>query len=240
MNNTNVDEATHILSLLEIGSRIDAAHLKELEAALSVSLRSGRHFGTKQGFPESSDLNWQGNWDNVEKILNRTQVWMSEMEGGLASHASGHLERATVAWEAIQCEGDLLQEALGTIRMQTTEMNSQGRQEWNLLAHTLESQLEAVHFCAEALRIKLELQKGNSREAAEGMVQDIVSKLPKRNHKAGSEDALYDHEFRKAAIDLQREHHEFLGFMDLVKGMLMWTETPDTRMRKNRSLSVRN
>jgi len=238
MNNLNVDEATHILNLLEIGSRTDAAHLKELEKALSVSLHSGRHFGTMQGLPEISDMNWQRNWDDVEKILIRTKALMNEMAGWLDSQESDHLKRAAAAWEAIQCEGDLLHEALGPIRTQANGLNAMGRAQWNLIAHKLESDLEAVHFCAQALRIKLELQKSLSKEEAECLVRSIVSKLPKRNQTDGPADALYDHEFRIAVIELQREQHEFLGLMDVVKGLLMWAETPDVRMRKNRSLSV--
>ncbi|MFN0067957.1 MAG: hypothetical protein ACKVYV_10005 [Limisphaerales bacterium] len=234
------NEATHILTLLEIGSRIDTAHLRELQEALSVSLHSGRHFGTLQGLPDTSDMNWQRNWDNVEKILNRTGELVNEMAGGLDSHESDHLKRATAAWEAIQCEGDLLQEALEAIRTQANGLSATGRKQWNLLARTLESELEAIHFCAEALRIKLELQNGRSKEEAERMVRSIVSKLPKRNRKDGVADELYDHEFRKAVIGLQREQHEFLGGMDVLKGLLMWAETPDSRMRRNRSLSVSN
>lgn len=240
MNNLNADEATHILTLLEIGSRIDAAHLKELEKALSVSLHSGRHFGAMQGLPEISNKSWQGNWDNVEKILIRTKALMNEMADWLDSHESDHLKRATAAWEAIQCEGDSLREALGLIRTQANGLNAMGREQWNLVAHKLESDLEAIHFCAQALRIKLELQKSHSKEESERLVQSIVSKLPKRNQKDGSADALYDHEFRSAVIELQREQHEFFGLMDIVKGLLMWAETPDARMHRNRSLSVSN
>lgn len=48
----------------------------------------------------------------------------------------------------------------------------------------------------------------------------------------------YDQQFRKAAIELEREHHRFLGFMDVVKGLLMWVESTDERARKNLSLRV--
>ena len=240
MTTMNTDEATHIVTLLEIGSRIDAAHLKELEEALSVSLHSARHFGATQGhgMPDTSDINRQWDWDNVEKILNRTKALMNEMIAGLDSSESDHLERATRAWEAIQCEGDLLQEALGPIRTQAGGLEATGRKQWNLLARKLDSELEAIHFCAQALRIKLELQKSRSKEEAERLVLSIVSKLPKRDPKNGSDETLYDHEFRNAVVELQREHHEFLGGMDVVHGLLMWSETPDSRMRKNRSLSV--
>ena len=46
----------------------------------------------------------------------------------------------------------------------------------------------------------------------------------------------YEQEFRMAAIELDREHHRFLGYMDVVKGLLMWIESTDERARKNLSL----
>jgi hypothetical protein len=48
----------------------------------------------------------------------------------------------------------------------------------------------------------------------------------------------YEQEFRNAAIELEREHHRFLGLMDVIKGLLMWIETTDERVRKNLSLRV--
>jgi len=48
----------------------------------------------------------------------------------------------------------------------------------------------------------------------------------------------YEQEFRKAAIELDREHHRFLGFMDVVKGLVMWIESTDERARKNLSHQV--
>lgn len=240
MTTMNTDEAPHIVTLLEIGSRIDAAQLKELEEALSVSLHSARHFDTMkgQGLPDASDVNWQRSWDSVEKILNRTRALMNDMVAGLDSQEPDHLERASKAWEAIQCEGDLLHEALEPIRAQAGELEPMGRRQWNLLARKLDPELEAVHFCAQALRIKLELQKTCSKEEADRLAVSIVSKLPRGVPATGSDVALYDHEFRNAVVELQREHHQFLGAMDVVQGLLMWSETPDSRMRRNRSLSV--
>ena len=48
----------------------------------------------------------------------------------------------------------------------------------------------------------------------------------------------YEQQFRKAAIELEREHHRFMGFMDVVKGLLMWIESTDERVHKNLSFGV--
>lgn len=229
---------TDVIALLETGSRIDSAHLKELERTLALSLRSGRQFGTNHGFADTWTTDWERHWDNVEKILDRTRVLLNEMVTSIKSIEADYLQRAMTSWEAIQCEGDSLQKALEHIRSQAGELPEEDRKKWNILALTLESELEAVHACAQALRIKLELLKRYSLEEADHLVHSIVAKLPKRDRTDGADSALYDHEFRKADLELEKEQHTSAGFMDIVKAMLIWVETPEERMRKNRSLQV--
>ncbi len=232
------DTTTDVLTLLETGSRIDSAHLKELERTLAVSLRSGRQFGTPQRLPGTWATDWQHQWDNVDKILDRTRVLLNEMIAGAKSNEADHLQRAMIAWEAIQREGDQLQTALGHIRALASSLAAEDRKRWNLLALTLETELEAIHTCAQALRIKLELLKRYSLEEAEHLVHCVTSKLPKRDRTQDVDPALYDHELSKAVIELEKEQHESSSFMDIVKAMLIWVETPEERMRKNRSLQV--
>ena len=45
-------------------------------------------------------------------------------------------------------------------------------------------------------------------------------------------------DFHEAALEIEKEQHEFLGFMDVVKGLFMWIETPEERVTKNRSVRV--
>jgi hypothetical protein len=48
----------------------------------------------------------------------------------------------------------------------------------------------------------------------------------------------YEQEYRTAANELKQERHKFLGFMDVIKGALLWVETTEERVRKNRSVRV--
>ena len=43
----------------------------------------------------------------------------------------------------------------------------------------------------------------------------------------------YKQEFDQAAIDIELEQHQDSSFMDVVKALFMWVETPEERMRKN-------
>ena len=128
--------------------------------------------------------------------------------------------------------------ALSTIRTQAGELDTAGRKEWNILATVLESHLEIIHACAQVLRIKLEMLKKYSPTEVDQLVQGITSKLPNRTQVKAMNAETYELEYQKAVAELGKEHHQFMGFMDIVKGMFMWIEPPETRVRKHRSLQV--
>jgi hypothetical protein len=46
-----------------------------------------------------------------------------------------------------------------------------------------------------------------------------------------------EEEYRKAAIELEQERHKFLGFVDVLKGLLMWIETTEERVHRNVSFA---
>jgi hypothetical protein len=232
------DRTPHQLARLETGFRTDSVRLKELEKDLVVTLESARHFGRKHASPEDWDTNWQQQWDNIEGILSRIRVRVYEMDGSIESNDSHRLKKALAGWETIQSEDARLLEALTTLRAHAGGLTATVRKDWNVLARTLEAHLETIHACAQALRIKLELLKKHSRDEVNRAVQDFLVTLPNRAHAEGLDSENYDREYRKAAAELEEEHHKFFGLMDIVKGLLMWIETTDERVRKNRSLRV--
>ena len=232
------DETTHILARLEMGFRTDAAHLKELEKDLNVKLESARHFGKTHGSEDDWKTSWHQQWDNVEGLLCRIRVLVDKMDGSIESNDSDRLERALVTWEAIQSEDAHLVEALGAIRAQASGLNAAARKDWNLLARTLESHLETIHACAQALRIKLELLKAHSKEEVALLLQDILSRLPQRTQADGMDAERQEQDYRRAATELKQERHKFGGFMDVVKGLLLWVETTEERVQTNRLLRV--
>lgn len=232
------DRTTAILARLEIGFRTDSAHLKELETDMTATLQHARHFGKKHGSPDDWNTNWHQQWDDVEAILRRIRVLVNEMDGSIESSDSDRLKKALKAWESIQSEDAKLVKALSAIRAQAVGLNAVVRKDWNLLARTLESHLETIHACAQALRIKLELLKEHSKEEVDDLVKNFLSKLPNRPHADGMDTEIYEHEIRKAAVELEKEQHEYLGFMDVIKGLLIWVETTEERVSKNLSLQV--
>lgn len=232
------DRTTHILAHLEIGLRTNAAHIQELEEDLIEALQRTRHFGREHGAPDGWNTHWHQQWNLVEDNLLRIRMLVVEMCSSIESSDSERLKMALGTWEAIQTEDAKLVEALGAIRAQVSELNATVRKDWNIVARTLETHLETIHACAQSLRIKLELLKKHPKEDVDRLVLDILARLPNRSHADGVDAETYEEEYQKAAIELEQEQHRFMGFMDVVKALWMWVETPDERVRKNRSLMV--
>ena len=232
------DKPTHILARLEVGFRTDSAHLEEVEKELIEALQSARHFGKKHGSPGDWNTNWHQQWDNVEGLLRRIRVLVNEMHASVESSDSDRLKKALETWESIQSEDAKLVEALSAIRAQASALNAAVKKDWNVLARTLEPHLETCYSCAQALRIKVELLKEHSKEHVDHLVQGILSRLPNRTHADGKDAETYEEEFDQAVVKLEQEQHEFMGFVDVAKGLAMWVETPSDRVRKNRLLRV--
>src|SRR4030095_786831 len=124
------------------------------------------------------NTNWHQQWDRIEGILRRIRVLVNEMDHSIESSDSDRLKKALEAWETFQSEDAKLVEALSAIRAQASGLNAPVRKDWNTLACSLESHLETIHACAQALRIKLELLKKHSKEEVDPLVQNILAKLP--------------------------------------------------------------
>ncbi|MBC8001517.1 MAG: hypothetical protein H7X97_02920 [Opitutaceae bacterium] len=235
---TDTDKTPHILARLEVGFRTDAARLKELEKDLTVALQCARNFGKQHGTSDDWNANWQQQWDDVERVLDQIKGLVNEMDGSIESNDSDRLKNALEGWDTIQSEDARLVTAVNAIRAQAGELNATVRIDWNILAGTLESHLETIRACAQALRIKVELLKKLPKAEMDLLVKNILSRLPNRTRAYGIDDPTYDQEFQKAAVQLENEQHEFFGFMDIVKGLLIWVETSDERVCKNLSLQV--
>lgn len=232
------DRPTHILARLEIGFRMDSARLSELERDLTHALQRARQFGKEHGSPEDWNTSWHQQWDNVEGCLRSIRAHVHEMRGSIEGKGRGRFSKAQDAWTAFQAEDAKLVAGLRAIRAQAHGLNVAIRKEWNILARTLEPHLEIIHAYGQALRIKLEMLKEHSMEEVERVVQDVLCRLPRRTLAEGLEAISYEQEYQQAFIELQREHHKFLGFMDVVNALLLLVETPDERVLKHRSLRV--
>ena len=226
------DTTPHILARPDAGFRTDSAHLQDLDKDLTVMLQRARDFGAKHGSPDWNAA-WLRHWASVEGILSRIRELMNEMVSSIESNNRGRLEQGLAAWRTIQSEDAKLLEPLSGLKAQAAELHAAVRNDWNSLARKLEDHLETIHSCIRAMRIKLELLKEHSREEMEHLVQYILATLPNRPYSEGMDTENYEQEFRKAANQLEREHHKLLGFTDVIKGMFMYVETTEERGRRN-------
>ncbi len=227
------DGTTHFLSRLETGFRMDAARLAELEQDLAAALQRARHFGTAQ----DGDWNtgWQQQWDNVEELLRRIRWLVDEMESSIESSDADRLKGSLESWTTIQAEDTKLVAALAAMRAHAIGLNADVRDDWNRLARTLDSHVETIRSCAQALRIKIELLKKHSKAEVDQLVLEILARLPDHTRTDGMSAEIYAQEYATAVKELDQEHHKFLGFVDAVKALLLWVESPEERTDKNLS-----
>lgn len=229
------NERTQFLARLETGFRMDRAHLEELEHVLALAVLSARHFGAAYG--GGWDIRWQKLWDDVEGILGRIRLLVNEMENSSESVAD-RVKGSAEPWTTLEAEDDKLVAALVAIRTHASRFNAEVRDDWNLLAPTLEWHLGATRAWAQATRIKTQLLKKHSREEVEQMVQGVLARLPDRAQTEGMSAEIYEQEFSTAVKELDREHHKFLGLIDAVKALLLWVESPEERTSKKLSLHL--
>lgn len=228
-----------LLARLETGFHTDSARLLVLQEAFEEMVRQARGLAKKRGFRDGVDRGWEREWDQVEGILNRTKALVLALEATVEGGAGTvRVKDALEVWEDIQIEDARLVASLGILQTLATRLEVPFRREWNWLAKQLEGYFEVLHARAKALRIKLELLKEHSREEVERLIQDVFSTLPARDGVNDVDLEIYDREYRRATVELEQEREKFLGFADVLKGLFMWVETPEERLRKNLSIEV--
>lgn len=223
----------HILARLEIGLRTDAKHLTKLEDELRLVLQRGRGLGTEYGSPGDWSNAWAHHWDLVERILCRIHDLVSEVQDGVQSHDTNRHEKALQTWTKLQIEDSHLEQTLHALQGQAVGLNASAQAEWAAIARTLEAHLEVIHNCADALRIKLELLKNNSSVEVDEQVQKLLLRLSRPPPPHGGIAIDRDEEYQHAAVELQQEKNKFMGFVDLVKCMFLWTDSTQERADKN-------
>ena len=229
----NTDRTSLILSRLETGLRTDSAHLKKLDLDFGATLRNARDLGLEQKFSKGWDTTWNQQWNIVEGLLRRIRRLVTEMDGAIERSDSGRLQEAWNAWESIQSEDVHLAESISEIRAQASALNAAARIEWNLLSTAFEANLETIHAYSEALRVKLALLTEHSNEEVDPLGQGIPKKLqtsPEVNKEK------HQQELNAAVVKLDKEHHQSGGFLDVVKALFLWVESPEERVKSDRAL----
>lgn len=217
---------------------MDSARLKQLSCDFGVTLRSARDLGLEQDFSKEWDATWKQRWVMVEDLLQRISGSMSEMDVAIDSSDRSRLQEAMGAWESIQSNDVNLVEIMSEIREQASALNAAARIEWNLLATAFDADLETIHACSQALRVKLELLSEHTKEEVDHLVQGFLVNLPKLPQADELEMVKYQLKLDAAAMELGKEKHQAGGFLDVVKALFMWVETPEERVKNDRSLRI--
>ena len=224
---------THILARLEVGLRTDAARLTELEQELILVLQRGRGLGAEYGSPGDWNTAWGHHWDLVEIILRRIHVLLSEVQDDIQSRDTDRHAKALKTWVTLQIEDARLVQTLEALHGQAVGLNATAQTEWDVTARKLAAHLDVIHDCAETLRIKLELLKNHSNAEVDDQVQKLLDRLSRTPEPRKGSSIDYEEEYQHAAVELQQEKNTFMGFMDVVKGIFTWVESPQERTDKN-------
>jgi hypothetical protein len=223
----NTDQTAEIASQWETGLRMDSARLKQLDRDFGVTMRSARDLGLEQKFSQEWNMSWIQRWEIVDGRLVRINGLVKAMDDSINSTQSDRLHVTRNAWESIHLEGLQLVESMSVIRAQTSALNPAARTEWNLLSKALDAHLENLNACSLALRVKIEhlLEHPQSESA-------LQTTFPPENE-AEAQNHLSD--LDAAAIELDKEHHQAGGFLDVIKGLFLWVESPEERVKSDQS-----
>jgi hypothetical protein len=224
----NTDHTAEIASQWETGLRMDSARLKQLNRDFALTMRSAQDLGLEQKFSEEWNTTWMQRWKLVDVLLVRITGLVNAMDESITSTQSDRLHVARNAWESIHLEGLQLVESMSVIRAQTSALSPAARTEWNLLSKALDAHLENLNACSLALRVKLEhLMEHPQSEST------LQTTFPPENE-AVAQNHLSD--LDAAAIELDKEHHQAGGFLDVVKGLFLWVESPEERVKGDQSV----
>jgi hypothetical protein len=223
----------HILARLEVGLRTDAARLIELEQALIPALQRGRGLGTEYDSPGDWNTAWGHHWDQVEIIMRQIHRLVADLLTAIQSRETDRHTQALQTWTTLQIENARFEQTIGMLHGQAIGLNATAQSEWDGIASTLATHLDLIHDCTEALRIKLVLLKTNTNEEVDAQVQQVLDRLSQLSHSHSGHTPDHAEEYHHAAVELQKEKNQFLGFIDLVKCMFMWTDSTQERTDKH-------
>ncbi|MEO6787178.1 MAG: hypothetical protein ABI318_13690 [Chthoniobacteraceae bacterium] len=206
--------------------------MTHLDTQLAVALQRVSALPDRTGFPDDLTASWQQQWEHAERSLRRIRNLLTHMDEHAGRGDNERLSHAMEAWKAIQSEDVELGKALDAIRSQAGRLHADARDDWNALDTEIATHLETIHSCALALRVKLELMKHYTGGEVNHVLAGMLSRLPNRTHVDTVEAEVYVQEYRQTMQDLDEERHKFGGFLDFIKGLVMWVETPEERMSK--------
>ncbi len=223
----NTDQTSPIASQIETALRSDSARLKQFDRDFGVTMRRARNLGLEQKFTQEWDSTWLQRWGIVDGHLVTISGLVNTMDEAINSTLSDRLNIALQAWESIHLEGVHLVESMRDIRLQASALNPAARAEWNLLSTAYNANLENLNACSRALRVKLGKQMDHPQADADLPVTRSLEE--EKDVKINKSD------LDAAALELDKEHHQAGGVLDVIKGLFLWVESPEERVKSDQA-----
>jgi len=85
-------------------------------------------------------------------------------------------------------------------------------------------------------QLLVRLLREHPRQEVERILAGMLAAIPQEQLLEKQYRDEYAEEYQQAENQLHSEREQFLGISDILKGLLMWIETPGERVRKNRGI----
>jgi|GEM_PF-1172865 len=225
------DRTAILLYQLETGFRTDAGRLQELGEEFLATLESARRMAPPHA-TEQWQARWKHLWDDVERLLQSISAQLIEIQDYIERDDQEKLMQALETWQTIQPKEEELDQALAAVQAQSLELGADALRDWNTFSGLIRAHLETLKATTQALQVKLQLLKQYPKEEMDGIVREVLARLPQHLQQdiAATEDYL--RQYRQAAIEIEKEQHQLGGFMDTLRTMFLWVESPEERLRK--------
>jgi hypothetical protein len=223
---------------LQQGFRLNCLRLKALERDAVLPLQQIRDFGRTHGDTTEWHQTWDQQWAEIAATLTRMETLFGEMDAAMEGTAPEYLVRAKAGWDSIQAEDQRLVISVNTVRNLAQSLDPLLSAEWNALARSIEALLELMLVCAQTLSIRLSLIQEPDAAEMKRQLQKVFTQLPTTPLAEDLDKVRYFLDYQKAITDLASHHHDELGFLDAIKALFLWGDSPEVQVAPDRSLQV--
>jgi hypothetical protein len=207
----------------------DWSQLEALDRAFATLLQDAREVSEKS-FTGGPPPDWDEKWKQLESTLNLVRAHAAKTREILKSPERAAADTAPLdEWKEIGRLDSTIESLLDSLKQASEPPpDARHRQEWENCWAALLGYLKAMRAHTAAVAVKLEMQLRYGGEEANRLTAAILSRLP-----VDPEQLVGPEAFEKVAYELHVEHHQFKGFWDAARALLMYWETPDERIAKH-------
>jgi hypothetical protein len=206
----------------------DWSQFESMDRAVVTLMRDAKSAG-EETFKGSAPGDWEARWIELQTTLDQMRAHAARTRQLIESdRALSGGDAPLDEWREISRRDAAIDSILPAMRAACEPpRDAPHRARWEAAWNALDSYLRAMRAHTAAMTVKLEMHRRYGQKEAGRLTEAILSRLPD-----GSPHFVEPARFEEVAFQLHEEHHEFKGFGDVVRALLMFWETPDERLAK--------